>query len=609
MSDYELLQRYARTGDQAAFTELVARHLNLVYSAARRQVRPPQLAEEVTQSVFLDLARRARDFPSGQPLAPWLHVVTRRAAVDAIRRESRRHAREQTASEIAAMHTPDSTWSHLAPLLDEAVAALPDADRTALVLRFFEQKSLREIGTALGTNEDAAQKRVSRAVDQLRALLTRRGLTVTAAGLATDLSAHAILTAPATLGATISAAALSGGAAATTITVTTLQLSLIATAITAAVGLGLYQLVSRHERAPHVPPVATLASPAFASNASAPAAPIPSANGASRRTGEDRVALLKKLFAELPAQRIPEIKLLTDSDWLDVARTHELDTTSDIRVALAEIRALARRKFADELRPALQKFITASEGQLPTDPAQLIPHLSFADLGPLLGRYHLIRTGKSTDRTEKVIQENSDSDLILSVGLDSWDLTNNPTSPAAFGENESEAIARIWRATGAALGDEMKAEMATMVSPDHVSEAADHMREVADRLMSEIDTAAGDRDGTGAELKTAVRRFIAAGTDEKLTDFSQILPYLRDSEKYVAALRTTLAHVAYLRDHAGQPPSDPAHLRPYLDKPFDADAALKELKLSWDGEHLTMTYVFLKHSVETVTENVETPKP
>ncbi len=135
MSDHDLLQRYARTGDQAAFTEVVARHLNLVYSAARRQVHPPQLAEDVTQSVFLDLARRARDFPSGQPLAPWLHVVTRRTAIDALRRESRRHAREQTASAIAAMQTPDSTWSHIAPLLDEAVATLPENDRTALTRR------------------------------------------------------------------------------------------------------------------------------------------------------------------------------------------------------------------------------------------------------------------------------------------------------------------------------------------------------------------------------------------------------------------------------------------------------------------------------------------
>ncbi len=247
MSDHDLLQCYARAGDQAAFTELVARHLNLVYSAARRQVHPPQLAEDVTQSVFLDLARRARDFPSGQPLAPWLHVVTRRTAIDAHRRESRHHAREQTAREIAAMTTPDpSPWTHLEPLLDEAVAALPAPDRTAIVLRFFEQKNLREIGAALGTNEDAAQKRVSRALDQLRTLLTRRGLTLTAAGLATDLSAHAILTAPAALAGTIAtsviatlpAAALAG---AQTLAMTTLQKSLAATVLTLGLGAGLYE--------------------------------------------------------------------------------------------------------------------------------------------------------------------------------------------------------------------------------------------------------------------------------------------------------------------------------------------------------------------------------
>ena len=104
-SDPELLQRYAETGSQEAFAALVKRHLDLVYSAARRQVRSPQLAEEVAQSVFLHLSRLARTLQPGTPLAAWLYLVTRRTSIDVIRRESRRQARGQTAVAIAAMNT------------------------------------------------------------------------------------------------------------------------------------------------------------------------------------------------------------------------------------------------------------------------------------------------------------------------------------------------------------------------------------------------------------------------------------------------------------------------------------------------------------------------
>src|SRR5881628_1608373 len=110
MSDRDLLQDYVRTNSQEAFAALVARYLNLVYSAAQRQVRSPQLAEDVAQSVFVDLSRRAATIAPAQPLAAWLFLVTRRTAVDLIRRESRRQAREQIAADLAAMKTPSPTW-------------------------------------------------------------------------------------------------------------------------------------------------------------------------------------------------------------------------------------------------------------------------------------------------------------------------------------------------------------------------------------------------------------------------------------------------------------------------------------------------------------------
>lgn len=425
MSDHDLLQRYARTGDQAAFTELVARHLNLVYSAARRQVRPPQLAEEVAQSVFLDLARRARDFPSGQPLAPWLHVVTRRTAVDALRRESRRQAREQTASEIAAMQTPDSTWSHIAPLLDEAVAALPDSDRTALVLRFFEQKSLREIGTALGTNEDAAQKRVSRALDQLRTLLSRRGLTVTTAGLATDLSAHAILVAPATLSATISAsviatlpaAALAG---AQTLALTTLQKSLAATAIALGLGAGVYQAtiyarqtsdlaaLTRREtdlaaqlrttRTQHAALTARLKSVESEIDTRLAAA-------TSRTSGDDALVdqmlmwldnsnQLRRIVAQRPELSIPEMALVGPEVWSDAIAGTDLSDDREIRRALAKVRLRAENLLGNKIRSALRAYVRVHDETLPAHLNELLPHFD-PPLDPSwLDRYTMKATGK-----------------------------------------------------------------------------------------------------------------------------------------------------------------------------------------------------------------------
>src|SRR5688572_9762440 len=120
MDDHELLQRYAEHGANDAFAELVRRHVNLVYSAARRQLRSAQLAEEVTQAVFFDLSRVGRSLKPTQPLAPWLFMVTRRTAIDALRRENRHRARDQIALEIAEMKNPSRSWMAIEPLLDEA---------------------------------------------------------------------------------------------------------------------------------------------------------------------------------------------------------------------------------------------------------------------------------------------------------------------------------------------------------------------------------------------------------------------------------------------------------------------------------------------------------
>jgi RNA polymerase sigma factor (sigma-70 family) len=249
-TDLELLKQYARDGVESAFAEIVRRHLNLVYSAALRQVHSAQLAEEVAQSVFTDLARNAKRLSPETILTAWLYQVTRRTAIDVVRRESRRQLREQIATEMNAMNATAEDWTQIEPLLDEAMEALDATDRTAVLLRYFENQSFREVGERLGTTDDAAQKRVSRAVERLREFFSKRGVAVRASGLVATISANAVQAAPAGLALTISTASTIGATAAvaaTTATVTkviamtTLQKTVIATAIVVAAGAGIYE--------------------------------------------------------------------------------------------------------------------------------------------------------------------------------------------------------------------------------------------------------------------------------------------------------------------------------------------------------------------------------
>jgi RNA polymerase sigma factor (sigma-70 family) len=246
----DLLGQFTRNHSQDAFTALVNRHVNLVYSAALRQVRSPQLAEEVAQSVFTDLARTAGKLKPDTVLTAWLYQVTRRTAIDVVRRESRRQLREQIAVEMNAMNATASDWTHVEPFLDEAMHTLDDTDRTAVLLRYFENKSLREVGQALGTSEDTAQKRVSRAVERLGEFFSKRNVTVGTSGLAVLISANAVHAAPVGLAATISAAAVLAGTAISTSTIitatktiamTTIQKTLITAALAVVVGAGIYE--------------------------------------------------------------------------------------------------------------------------------------------------------------------------------------------------------------------------------------------------------------------------------------------------------------------------------------------------------------------------------
>ena len=252
-SDQELIRQFIREHSEDAFAQLVSRHLNLVFSAALRQVRSPQLAEEVCQSVFANLACHAPKLKTNTVLTAWLYQVTRNASIDVVRREARRQEREQIAVQMSQIYSDPSEWTQIEPLLDEAMQSLDDAERTAILLRYFENKSLRDVGQALGASEDAAQKRVSRAVERLREYFSKRKITVGATGLVAVLSANAIQAAPAGLATSLAAGAITTSttlSAATalsltkTIAMTTLQKTIITTLSAVAAGaviVSLYQ--------------------------------------------------------------------------------------------------------------------------------------------------------------------------------------------------------------------------------------------------------------------------------------------------------------------------------------------------------------------------------
>ncbi len=218
MSDWELLQTYAKNRSDAAFAELVQRHLNWVYSAALRQVRDPHLAEDVTQAVFVLLARKAGNLRPGTILSGWLFRTTRFVASRALRTEYRRQTREQAAVTMSPTNSSDeheNLWSQLTPHLDKAVASLSETDRTAILLRFYEKKPLREVGERLGVSEEAAKKRVTRAIEKLRDFITRRGVVLGGAALAAALAEKSVQAAPPTLSVAVlkaSTASLSASA-------------------------------------------------------------------------------------------------------------------------------------------------------------------------------------------------------------------------------------------------------------------------------------------------------------------------------------------------------------------------------------------------------------
>ncbi len=458
MNDFELLRSYAENRSEGAFAELVKRHIDFVYSAAFRQVGGDgHLAEDVTQSVFVDLARKAGSLKERTVLSGWLYTSTRYAAAKAVRREQRRRAREQESflmQECAHDPAAEPSWDAARPVLDGAMHALSERDRNAVLLRYFENRPLTEVGARLGLSEDAARMRVRRALEKLRDLLGRRGISFTTAALATLLAQQTVSAAPIGLAANIVGTAVAGSAIGSAPALTLLNLmnaKLKVGIVTAVVVAGVATPLAIQERArrdlhaenaalrrqnDELTPLAsenqrlsnllaqTQATPAAQTNPSSELlklrgevgrlreenrelARLKAAPGQTPKDGTFEATLetmaaratrIQEGLRQMPHQTIPELSLLTPQDWLRTAGdVKRLETEEDLRKAFSDLRIRAKGVFGNNLKNALRQFVDQSDGMLPADLSQLQPYLNPPVDPAMLERYQLLQSGKLDD--------------------------------------------------------------------------------------------------------------------------------------------------------------------------------------------------------------------
>jgi len=444
--DAQLLRRYTEERAEPAFGELVARHIDLVFSAALRVVGGDRhLAQDVTQTVFADLARKAGNLPHDVVLAGWLYRHACFTAAKAVRAERRRQAREKTAMEMNALHdNTEPNWEQIAPVLDEALNQLSASDRDAVVLRFLKRQDFRAVGSALGVGEDAAQKRVSRAVDKLRNFLSRRGVTLTATALGTTLATEAVVAAPAGLAVSVTATSLAGAAAGTGISATLMKLmattklktGVISAIVIASVVTPLMvqqqaqarlrsqdeALRQQRDQVAKLRGTNPKLSNQFAQPKSSQLLPNDQLSELLKLRGEvgllrnrtqeltkiaaireeeallsrdqlwpARVNRLKQWLEENPSEKIPELQFVEDVNWMNTIYPHPPETAEECRVSMSAVRSTAQHIFAEfMLRSALQQYAKDNSGQFPTDLSQLKPYFDSPIYDGILERYTIL---------------------------------------------------------------------------------------------------------------------------------------------------------------------------------------------------------------------------
>lgn len=607
----ELLRDYVRNRSEEAFAALVERHLNLVYSAALRQVRSPQLAEEVAQSAFAELARQAHRLAPDSIVSAWLYQVTRRKAIDVVRGEARRQLREQVAHELTAMNAIPVEWTRIEPLLDEAMQALDEGERTAIVLRYFENKSVRELSECLGTSEAAAQKRVSRAVERLRVFFAKRGVSVGASGLVVAISANAVQAAPIGLGATIS---MSAGVAGTTIAnttnaivMTTLQKVLVTVTIAAAIGVGVYgtrqasvlreqnQLIQKErassagemeqmqrERDAATNRLASLSeelSKVKGNNADLLKlrGEVTRMRAEAQTSPAARVALLRQKLEQMPEKKIPELAFATEKDWANAAWDADLSTDDGVREALSKLRETAINTFLNEMmKSAMKKYLAVHGDVLPAELKELKPYLEKPVTDEMLARYKQLQSGK-VNNSEPLVP------LTGAFADEEYDSNHGMSINGAWGGRFN----RVEQAIKMAAQDFARDHNGQL--PSAASDISGYLKKPVDEITAQKYLKQTQADPPPPEvglMAPVLKAYADANGGQGPKNGLELVPYLTTPEQQAAFLKleglpneaATLvpALKAYSEGHKGGVPKSSSDLLPYVTT-AEQQAAIQKL--------------------------------
>ena len=571
-----LVREFACGQSEAAFETLVARHLDLVYSAARRRVGDAELAGEITQSVFILLARKAGSLNPRTILSGWLYRATGFAAADALKRRRRRQQREQEAYMQSRLNDSpaEDAWAQLAPLLETAMDSLGERERNAVVLRFLDGKSLAEVGAALGVSEEAARMRVSRALEKLRHYFGKRGVTLPAAAIAGAVAGNAVQAAPAGLSGQITAALLINPvvqgtawmAMTKTIAMITLQKTVVTLTLAVAAGALLYvnhqaavlrrQVrtleqteaaqageieAGRRERDAATHRLALLAAELAQAGSNRLELMKLRGEAAVLRAGaelaatdpamkmlSDRVALLKQKLAQMPDKKIPELAFVTAKDWVDAAANADLSTDDGVRQALSKLREAAVNTFLNEMmKDAFKSYLAANGNILPANLQQLEPYFSAPVTDDMLARYQLLQSGTPDN--------NADLVKLATFADPDYDSNHGMSINGAWGGGFNHVLDAVQAAASAFAGDNN-----------------------------------GQLPTDASQLTSYLKRPLDAAT------IQNYLNQLNASPPSTDLLTIAPAVQAYTTAHNGQYPQGAADLQPYITTPAQ-QAALQQL--------------------------------